>query len=256
MKRMIKIVPILLILPSLCFSTISSGKPKKASPKSLFPEVVFEIQATNGSYSKEEIRVVADSSLLSLRTIYYKYLNKGLDFNGDVLLKFSIAKGGEITKVDILHSSTGNAEFDEAIKNKIAIWKLNIKSGNTVVTILFEFAILFPTHYHARKSFIISGVRSPKDINLKVISRAPELTNIGNKYLRLKPDLDGDIIVIFKFEIASSGEVTNVDILANTAEYAEFDEAIKSAVTNWKWEPIENGNTTVSVFWVFWKPEP
>jgi TonB family protein len=252
-----KAVLILFMLWSLCFSTIC-GTPEEESAKVRFPEITFEIQVATGSYSKEEIKAVVDSGLLSLRTIHYKHLNKGLDFDGDVLLKFTIAKSGEITKIDIVRSSTGNAEFDKAIKNKIAAWKWNIKNNNTTVTILFKFATFLRTHYLgcsvSNRSLIISGVRPHKDILSKVRLKVPELTNIRNNYLKQNSDLDNEVIVIFKFEIAGSGEVNNVDILVNTAEYAEFGEAIKSKVANWKWEPIENGNTMVSVFWVFSKP--
>jgi len=244
----------LLMLPSLCFSTITGGYPKKAKPKAIFPEVTFEIQTASSSNLKEEFKAIADSELLSLRTIYYKYLNKGFDFKGEVLLKFTIAKNGEITKIDIMHTSTGNIIFDKTIKNKIATWKWNIKDIGATITVLFKFTTIFITHndvsFDVRRIFVINGVRLFNDIEIMLRAKSPFLMNIRNKYFKFKPpDLD-DIIVILKFDIAGSGEVTNVSIIVDTTECVEFEEDIKNMiVANWKWKSIEDGDTTVVVFY-------
>ncbi|MCL2282831.1 MAG: TonB family protein [Fibromonadales bacterium] len=272
-----KLLLILLILWSLCFpkedakknsasdSEMLSGltggsyksRPAVKSIKDRFPETVFEIQEATGSYSKEEVKAVIDNGMLGLRSIYYKHLAKGPDFDGSVLLKFTIAKNGEIAEVNVVHSSTGNVEFDEAVKNRIASWKWNAKNGNTSVAILIKFTVLLRTHSSGRISLLISGMRSFKDIYPTLISQTPGLSgSIRNRRLRLEPDLNGDIILIFKFEVDKNGEVTNIDIVVNTAEYFEFDEVIRSNVAKWKFKPIENGNTTVSAFYVFDKPKP
>jgi len=56
---------------------------------------------------------------------------------------------------------------------------------------------------------------------------------------------------IFKFEITGSGDVINVNVMVDTAEHAEFEEAIKSRVGHWKLKSIEVGNTTVTVLFNF-----
>jgi len=181
----------LLILPSLCFSTITGGKPKKPKPKFIFPEITFEIQSTSGSHSKEEIEAVANSELLNLRNIYYNYLNKYFsNFEGDVLLKFTIDINGKITKIDITNGSTGNAEFDKVLKNKIAAWKWNIKNSSATVTILFKFAILFPTHeyvfFEGKRVYIINGMRKGIEIERMIMHRSPMLRSKLNKYFNFK----------------------------------------------------------------------
>ncbi|MCL2261520.1 MAG: hypothetical protein FWC15_09240, partial [Fibromonadales bacterium] len=107
-----KMLLFLLILWSLCFpkediskeelerlAELMSGsiggsygksRPVEKSIKARFPETVFEIQKATGSHSKEEIKSVADNGMLGLRSIYYKHLAKGPDFDGNVLLKFTI----------------------------------------------------------------------------------------------------------------------------------------------------------------------
>ena len=108
---------------------------------SKFPEVVFEMQDVVGSHSKEEIENVVDNGMLGLRSVYYRHLRKKYGFKGKVLTKFIIAKNGEISEVDIIHSSTGNSEFDEAIKKELSTWKWKaIESDNaTVAVIIFSF---------------------------------------------------------------------------------------------------------------------
>ncbi len=84
--------------------------------------------------------------MLDLRSTYFKYLDKGLYFGGNILLKFTITENGEVTVVDIMHSTTKNAEFDEAIRKQLFVckWKSiedenTIESSNTTVTAIFKF---------------------------------------------------------------------------------------------------------------------
>jgi len=256
MCRYLSIIPILLLLPSLCFSTIAEYryKNKNPQPKAIFPEITFEIQTASGSHSREEIKAVANSELISLRTLYYNYLNKGANFDGEILFKFTIDKNGKATKIDIGYSSTGNDEFDKAVKNKMADWKWNIKDNNTTATILFKFATLLPTYndefLYATRAYIVSGTRSLKDFVGMIHSRTPMLYGIRNRYFKQRPDLD-NIVLIFKFEITGSGDVINVNVMVDTAEHAEFEEAVKSQVGHWKLKSIEVGNTAVTVLFNF-----
>jgi len=61
-------------------------------------------------------------------------------FSGKVTLKFTIAPSGDIVSISIVSSTTGYAEFDNAIKNMVATWKWkSIPSGNTTPTVPFNF---------------------------------------------------------------------------------------------------------------------
>jgi len=206
-----------------------------------FPEVVFEMQDVVGSHSKEEIENVVDNGMLGLRSVYYRHLRKKYGFKGKVLTKFIIAKNGEISEVDIIHSSTGNSEFDEAVKKELYSWKWNAKNSSTTTTILFNFDVI----YQSRSGAIISGPRLANETLGSLIQKYPRLRNVYIRYLKLKSGFNGHIVL--RFTIAGSGEVTNADIIASTTEYAEFDEAVKKELSTWKWKPIESDNATVAV---------
>jgi len=99
----------------------------------------IDMGSGDGSRSKQEIMQVVNARMPALRKIYNEYLKlKG--FSGKVTLKFTIASGGDITDISIVSSTTGYAEFDNAIKNMVATWKWKtIKSGNTTPTIPLSF---------------------------------------------------------------------------------------------------------------------
>jgi TonB family protein len=94
----------------------------------------------DGSRSKAEIMAVANARMPGLRNIYNKYLKLKPGFSGKVTLKFTIIPSGDIVSISIVSSTTGYAEFDNAIKNTVATWKWKvIKSGDTTPTIPFNF---------------------------------------------------------------------------------------------------------------------
>jgi len=69
-----------------------------------------------------------------------KYLDKKVGFEGDVLLKFTIAGNCKASNINILSSTTGNVEFDEAIKKELYAWKWKpTEKGNATVTAIFSF---------------------------------------------------------------------------------------------------------------------
>jgi len=245
---MMKVVLILLMLWSISFSergfaeepldglaadSLSRKVIKKKPLNVRFPEVTAEIQEATGSYSKKEINTIADNGMLSLRNIYYKYLEKKLDFEGDVLFKFTIAGNGEVSNIDILSSTTGNAEFDEAIKNKMATWKWKTtRSGKaTLVTLLFKFTIIGSYNY---AGVILGGTHRYNIVMWNMNMLFPRLHNIYVAFHKLKPDFSGKIVL--KYTVAESGEITKVDITVSTTEYPEFDEAIKNELAAWKWK--------------------
>jgi len=95
----------------------------------------------------------------------------------------------------------------------------------------------------ARDSIV--GVRSKAEIMQVISARVPSLKNIYNKYLKLKPDFSGKVIL--KFTIAPNGKISSISIVSSTTGYAEFDDAIKDMVATWKWKVIKSGNTTAMV---------
>jgi len=89
------------------------------------------------SRTGEEVEAVISANMRSVELIYREYLkHKLLNGDGEVELIFAIAPSGEIIKIDILSSTTGNADFDNAIKNKVATWKWKaIKSSDSTQVI-------------------------------------------------------------------------------------------------------------------------
>jgi len=90
--------------------------------------------------TREEIMGAVIVRTPGLKHIYNEYLKLRPGFSGKVILKFTIAPGGDIISISIVSSTTGYAEFDNAIKDKVATWKWKtVKSGNTTPTIPFNF---------------------------------------------------------------------------------------------------------------------
>ena len=96
---------------------------------------------SGGSRSVADIMKVVRQRTPGLRHIYNKYLKKQPGFSGKVTLRFTIAPGGDIISISVASSSTGFAEFDNAVKNTVKRWTFSkVKSGNTTVTIPFTFS--------------------------------------------------------------------------------------------------------------------
>ena len=96
---------------------------------------------SGGSRSAADIMKVVRQRTPGLRHIYNKYLKKQPGFSGKVTLRFTIASGGDIISISVASSSTGFAEFDNAVKNTVKRWTFSkVKSGNTTVTIPFTFS--------------------------------------------------------------------------------------------------------------------
>jgi TonB family protein len=84
--------------------------------------------------------------------------------------------------------------------------------------------------------------RSKQEIMQVVNDRMTGLSNIYNKYLKLKPSFSGKVTL--KFTIAPSGDIVSIAIVSSTTDYSEFDNAVKIMVSTWKWEQIRSGDTT------------
>ena len=101
----------------------------------------IDMGAGGGSRSAADIMKVVRQRTPGLRHIYNKYLKKQPGFSGKVTLRFTLAPGGDIISISVASSSTGFAEFDNAVKNTVKRWTFSkVKSGNTTVTIPFTFS--------------------------------------------------------------------------------------------------------------------
>ena len=96
---------------------------------------------SGGSRSAADIMKVVRQRTPGLRHIYNKYFKNQTGFSAKVTLRFTIAPGGDIISISVASSSTGFAEFDNAVKNTVKRWTFSkVKSGNTTVTIPFTFS--------------------------------------------------------------------------------------------------------------------
>ncbi|MDR1813009.1 MAG: TonB family protein [Candidatus Fibromonas sp.] len=123
----------------------SAGGIANSSPNVKPPSAKeIDMGSGDGSRSKQEILAVVNARMPGLRNLYNKYLKLN-DFSGKVTLKFTIAPGGDIINISIVSSTTGYADFDNAIKHMVSTWKWKaIKSGNCTPTIPFNFPEVAP----------------------------------------------------------------------------------------------------------------
>ncbi|WP_295057618.1 AgmX/PglI C-terminal domain-containing protein [uncultured Fibrobacter sp.] len=91
--------------------------------------------------------------------------------------------------------------------------------------------------------------RSAADIMKVVRQRTPGLRHVYNKFLKKKPGFQGKVAL--KFTIDPSGVIISISIAASTTGYSEFDNEIKSAVSRWKFNKVNAGNTTITIPFTF-----
>lgn len=95
----------------------------------------------NGKRKASDIMKVVEQRKPALRNIYNKYRKKNPEFEGRIVVKFTIDANGDVVKFSILSSTTNNAKFDGEIKKVISGWKFGkVEVGNTTATIPFTFA--------------------------------------------------------------------------------------------------------------------
>jgi len=87
--------------------------------------------------------------------------------------------------------------------------------------------------------------RSKTEIMAVVNSNMPDLRNLYDKYLKLKPGFSGKVTL--KFTIAPSGNIVSISIASSTTGYVKFDNDVKNMVATWKWKSIKNGNTEPTI---------
>jgi len=86
-------------------------------------------------------------------------------------------------------------------------------------------------------------------INSVVASHKTSIRMSYEKYLKRDPSLSGKITV--RFTISASGSVTMVKVIENTTGNTELENEIIRKIKMWQFEPIAEGDVTVSYPFVF-----
>jgi TonB family protein len=95
-----------------------------------------------------------------------------------------------------------------------------------------------------------SDARRDNDaINEIVASHKASIRMTYEKFLKRDPSLSGKVTV--RFTIAASGSVENAQVIENTTGNSEFEQEILRKLRMWKFDPIPEGEVTVSYPFVF-----
>jgi TonB family protein len=100
---------------------------------------VVKLDSLYGSRSERDIILFVNSLKRELDSKYINYIELKPKFSGKVRLKFTIAPDGDISSISIVSSTTGNAEFDNVVKDVFAKWTMWGEGGNTTVVVTLEF---------------------------------------------------------------------------------------------------------------------
>jgi len=102
----------------------------------LLPRVVGTGTASGdlGGLSREEIDKVVRSRMGLIRACYQKELDRSRGLGGQIVIKFTIAPAGEVTKtaVDSGRSTLKNAAVSDCVMRQIAKLKFPAKGGGFV----------------------------------------------------------------------------------------------------------------------------
>src|SRR4051812_43010368 len=79
--------------------------------------------------STQDIVSVIRRQTPGLRHTFEKYLKLQPGFNGKLTLRFTIAPGGSVVKLTIVSSTTGNADFDQEVREKVKTWRFEPIQG-------------------------------------------------------------------------------------------------------------------------------
>jgi TonB family protein len=95
---------------------------------------------TDGSRSKVDAMIIVDIHRPSLRKLYNKYLKLNQSFfSGRIMFELNTTPEGDVANISIVSSTTGYAEFDNAVKDMVASWNWKAKNGSTTLTIPLGF---------------------------------------------------------------------------------------------------------------------
>jgi TonB family protein len=105
------------------------------------PESIEGAAATSAKRDNTAINGVVASHKTSLRMSYENFLKRDPALAGKITVRFTISAAGSVSAITILENTTGNADLEQEIKNKIRNWRFEtIDEGDVTVTYPFVFS--------------------------------------------------------------------------------------------------------------------
>ncbi len=91
--------------------------------------------------TKESIMSVVRAQTPGLRYMFTKYLRQQGGFGGKIVFRLEISPLGDVIRLDLVSSTTGNAEFDNEVRTQMKAWNFGHlpTAGKTTVTLPFTF---------------------------------------------------------------------------------------------------------------------
>ncbi|UCH78243.1 MAG: TonB family protein [Candidatus Coatesbacteria bacterium] len=91
-----------------------------------------------------DIAAVIDHHKQEITTIYNTYLDAGLELEGTVVVKFTIARTGAVTASEVAEADTDCRLFEEALAAAVSKWDFGPASGEPV-TVRYPFTFTLPS---------------------------------------------------------------------------------------------------------------
>ena len=114
----------------------------RGTVKVLYENIEFADKQTLNQDLFYRVKRVIRLRTSGLRHVYGKFLKKNPDnsFEGEIILKLTIAADGTVKELSIKKSTTGVKDFDEEIRNEVSQWTFSkVKSGKTIVYVPIHF---------------------------------------------------------------------------------------------------------------------
>ena len=114
----------------------------RGTVKVLYENIEFADKQTLNQDLFYRVKRVIRLRTSGLRHVYGKFLKKNPDnsFEGEIILKLTIAADGTVKESSIKKSTTGVKDFDEEIRNEVSQWTFSkVKSGKTIVYVPIHF---------------------------------------------------------------------------------------------------------------------
>ncbi len=104
------------------------------------PERSIGLVVEKGNRDSASIMKVVHKHTPELQRIYKKYQRRKAKFGGEVVLRMTIAPNGEVIKLSMISSTTGNDSFDDEVKIAVYRWLFGrARVSNTTVTLPITF---------------------------------------------------------------------------------------------------------------------
>ena len=155
-----------------------------------------------------------------------------------------VAKNVEVTQRKLVKSKDVEVEHKEAIDDLIA--GVTVAKTNELAK-RGEIIIQKPESIEGAASS--NAKRDNNAINAAVSSHKASIKMSYEKYLKRNPTLAGKITI--HFTITAAGTVSMVKVLDNTTGDMEFEQELVRKVKMWQFDPINEGDVTVTYPFVF-----